>query len=777
MSTQLLRCARNLAALASLFSFHANAALPPKGSDTQQYALAHVQQHRLDANERAPQTDPETLREIARSDYDQPQDIAARLQQLRPHTTQYRMQKTAAACDISVFANSSGNALVTAIKAVDVTCLNQLYSITGAAAGQTFIEAKMVNVANAIFADAPTYPGTDNNKMLELITFLRAGYYVQYYDTVDVGNYGTALANAIRPALDAFTVNAHFQDVNDNHGQILSEFVTLIDSAAENAHQLNTVAGILNRYGPSYNASYYMRSAVNNVFNVLFRGHQNADFQTLVQSDSSITTVLAAFISNNTTQVGTVYEYLLANAGLELARFLQYPDPLHSTLHPKVKAVLDAYSLGGNGASIYMSTAGNAYAFDEAHCSYFNLCNFPQAVEQTILTVSYQCSPTLKLRAQTLTPDQVAQTCSIVGNEEGYFHQKLATNHQPVANDNNSMLEMVVFSSSTDYQTYSGVIFGNNTNNGGIYLEGDPSVVGNQPRFLCYVAEWLTPFEIWNLTHEYIHYNDGRFDMHGNFGDYPLDLPGSSVWYIEGLAEYLSYSYREVLNPNAISDAATHGFSLSQVFDNTYDSGQVLVYHWGYLATRFMFENHRDQITTMLGYFRPGNYAAYRTFLAGIQTSHDSEWNTWLTCLASHNGDTTTCGGTGNSETGIFRGNFDGDALPPPKECTDADTQHLGDNCTRSNISASNNNPAYFTVLLPAGLSSLEIQTSGGTGNADLYAKLGNWPSSTDYDGKSTQAGNSESMTIANPAAGWCYIMLPPTQSFSGVQILTLFHH
>jgi len=55
------------------------------------------------------------------------------------------------------------------------------------------------------------------------------------------------------------------------------------------------------------------------------------------------------------------------------------------------------------------------------------------------------------------------------------------------------------------------------------------------------------------------------------------------------------------------------------------------VYHWGYLATRFMFENHRDQITAMLGYFRPGNYAAYRTFLASNQTSHDSEWNTWLT--------------------------------------------------------------------------------------------------------------------------------------------------
>lgn len=104
-----------------------------------------MRRHRLDANERALQIDPETLREIARSDYGQPQDIAARLQQLRPQTTQYRMQKTAATCDISVFASSSGSVLVGTIKAVDVACVNQLYSVTGAAADQTFIEAKMVS--------------------------------------------------------------------------------------------------------------------------------------------------------------------------------------------------------------------------------------------------------------------------------------------------------------------------------------------------------------------------------------------------------------------------------------------------------------------------------------------------------------------------------------------------------------------------------------------------------------------------------------------------------
>jgi len=767
-------CACVLLALALFVCLPAAAAaLPPLGSEAQQVAIPHMQRKRMSVRERAPQRLPDTLRELAHSDYDQPRDIARRLQQARPITV--RESGTLAACDPTVFASASGSALVSAVKSVDVTCLNQLYSISGAAAAQTFAEAKMVAVANALQTDAPAYPGNDSAGMLELITFLRAGYYVQYYDAADVGNYGNALAAAIRPALDAFVVSAHFDDISDEHGKILGEFVILIDSAAENAHQLGTIKGLLTRYGAGYHAFYYMVGAANNAFTVLFRGHQNADFVALVQSDPSITAVLAAFINNNAADVGGDYEYLLANAGRELARFLQYAGLL-AGVEPKVKAVLDTYHLGGAGSSIYVATADGAYNYDLAHCSYFGLCNFPQDLEQTILTVSHQCSPTLKLRAQSLTPAQVTETCAIVANEEGYFHQKLATNHQPVAGDNNTALEMVVFASSSDYQTYSGVIFGNGTNNGGIYLEGDPSAAGNQPRFLCYVAEWLTPFQIWNLTHEYIHYNDGRFDMYGSFGDYPLDLPGSAVWYIEGLAEYLSYSFREIRYADAIDQAGTHAHSLSTIFDNDYDSGQVRVYNWGYLATRFMFENHRDEISTVLADFRPGNYAAYRTFLAGMQTSHDAQWDAWLTCINAHDGDTTTCGGGGNSEAGIFGDGFDGDTLPPPKECTAADTSQLGDNCTRSNVNATTN-PAYFAVLLPAGLSSVEIRTSGGSGNADLYARTGNWPTTTVFDGSSTQAGNDDSVSIANPPAGWCYIMLTPAQAFSGVQLLTRFHH
>ncbi|PPJ44561.1 peptidase, partial [Rhizobium sp. KAs_5_22] len=84
---------------------------------------------------------------------------------------------------------------------------------------------------------------------------------------------------------------------------------------------------------------------------------------------------------------------------------------------------------------------------------------------------------------------------------------------------------------------YAGAIFGIDTNNGGMYLEGDPSAPGNQARFIAYEAEWLRPtFEIWNLTHEYVHYLDGRFDM---WGDFQAAMQQKTVWWVEGFAEYL----------------------------------------------------------------------------------------------------------------------------------------------------------------------------------------------------------------------------------------------
>jgi microbial collagenase len=977
---------------------------------------AHHQQRKFTTAERKPSAPPQLSARLKYGANDSdPKQIIKRPSRFKAGGESFAMA-AAAACDLQLFATSSGSALVNAVKSSTSECLNDLYNVTGTTAGQIFNEAKMVSIADAFRTVASSYNGTNSGSALQLVMFLRAGYYVNWYYSGDTGPYGTGLKTSIRAALDAFVNNGNFGLVNDVHGETLSEFITLIDSAGENARYLNSaVKRLLSNYTISYNSYWWMKSAVNNTFTVLFRGHQNADFKTLVQSDNTIVDTLYNFVNYNFAQLGTDTGYLIANAGRELGRFLQYPEggSLKSLAKARAKLMIDRSNVTGTTAALWVGVGEMVDYYDKANCSYYSLCDFQTRLETNILPIKYNCSPTLRIRAQSMTPAQLAETCNIQAGQESYFHQQVATNKIPVANDNNTQLEMNVFSSSKDYGTYAGAIFGIDTNNGGMYLEGDPSVAGNQPRFIAYQAEWVLPkFEIWNLTHEYVHYLDGRFNM---FGDFGAAMGVNSVWWVEGFAEYMSYSYRNLGYDGAKQQAALGTYNLSTIFKNDYNSGQTRVYNWGYLAVRYMFEKQRAKVSNVLGYFRPGNWTGYTNYMNGssMNTSMDTDFKAWLPCVnnpslpnctgtppgnvlpvASFNntvsnlsvnfsdtssdsdgsiasrswsfGDGTTStsanpvktystagtynvvltvtdnsggtastnksitvtsipanvspvasftsgvtaltayftdtstdsdgtiasrlwtfgdgtssslvnpaktyavagtynvtlkvtdnsGGTTSISKSITVTSVPANALPvasftsgvtaltayftdtstdsdgtiasrlwtfgdgtssslvnPAKtyavagtytvtlkvtdnqggqatktatvtvtasgstECTDSNPQALGKNCTRSNLSGAAGNLTYMYLYVPAGTTKIVLTSSGGTGNANMYANtLGNWATNTSYNYRSIKAGNNETITINNPPANtYIYVSLHGATAYSGVQVKAAF--
>ena len=65
-----------------------------------------------------------------------------------------------------------------------------------------------------------------------------------------------------------------------------------------------------------------------------------------------------------------------------------------------------------------------------------------------------------------------------------------------------------------------------------------------------------------------------------------------------------------------------------------------------------------------------------------------------------------------------------------------------------------------FYFLVPEGIQEIIISTAHGTGNADLYYRAETWANTTEYDLKSTLAGNKETIVVRNPAHGYQYIKL-----------------
>lgn len=660
----------------------------------------------------------------------------------------------AASCDsfISGYGSKTGQALVDHILNSPNECINDLFS-GNATAIAAFSANNMYTVANATATLANSYNASGNEVTLgKLYYFLRAGYYVQYYNPTKIPAYPSWVGAAVRSALDNLFANPAFYQNSEVNGANIQDALTLVDSAGENARYLYVVKAWLQRWNQSYASSFNMRGAVNQIFTILFRGHQVDAFKTATANDTSLITALGSFARHNW-MLGSEAAFLQENAAAELARFLQYPQAaIHPTVKTQVGQILSQYSMNGTGRSVWLKAASSADYY--GYCADFQICGFATQLESQVLSGSYSCNSSAKFRYQQLSSSELASACNAVTSQESFFHQFLKTRNSPVAGDLNSALEMVVFDSSDDYGQYAGLFFGIDTNNGGMYLEGNPESSNNQARFIAYEAEWLRPqFEIWNLTHETVHYLDGRFNLKGDFAAARTDSH-KTVWWIEGLAEYVSKKNR---NDTAVALARSKQFTLSQIFGNTYNSGTDRVYRWGYLAVRFMFETQPATVTTLLKELRAGNYDAYLSILNNLGSSLDTQWLSWLDSVQSNDSTpqsniSETGGGGSNPGTGA-----------------------LQNGVSKPGLSAAQNQMLSHYIDVPAGQSKLVINQTGGTGDADLYVKLGQAPTQQSYDCRPYQTGNTESCTINNPAAGRWYVGNYAYAAFANLSLTATF--
>ena len=438
-------------------------------------------------------------------------------------------------CDLNEFVVRSGSALVEFIQSESYECVSELfYRATEQIRMAAFQQENMIDVAGATAQFATTYDGTDpQDRLNNLYYFLRAGYYNEFYDEHLI-NWTDEVDRSMAEALDAFIENAHFYDTTTGHGYLLRNFFIAMDGFGAGSGQqlrragggyrvryLPTVKAWLAQYDSRHAKSQYLSQAAGELFFWLDRAYYDSDdYLDAVAADAELMNILHDLAtSDELVRVNYAYDQkiVLGEAARELTRFLNYKSaPVYSTVLSRVKSVLDYYDPFGPYVSIWIAAVEGIY--DSDACADLGVCGIKTKFERRLLSMEYSCNENLAIRTQNMTPFEMDKACVKLRKLERVFHQRLNTNYEPVADDFNARLEIVVFSDSDSYDTYSYFLFGNSTSNGGIYLEGEPSDPSNTARFYAYNADWLPESPVWNLEHEYIHYLDGR-----------LVLPPSSV--------------------------------------------------------------------------------------------------------------------------------------------------------------------------------------------------------------------------------------------------------
>ncbi|MGM9481880.1 collagenase [Roseateles sp. NT4] len=660
--------------------------------------------------------------------------------------------------DMSVLAGLQGSALADYIANLPAfDCHYGLFSLSGTRAASVFSAANVTAVAQRFAQEAASYDAT-NIRLVNLTLYLRAGYYLAS------GGSGPALPAAVRDvtrnAIGTLIDNGRLMRANTPGYTTAGEVMTLITNQNDELYYMPRLRSLVTRFtntpsNPSAVQALSDRTVgagFTGALTVMYYVHWRDGAAAVLQNDPSYTQALYGFVrGNRAALLGTANDYQLNDALREALRYGQYP-ALLPTVSQEIRDTLANSRPSDNSVSLWAGAAEAVSYYDNANCASYGTCNYKTTLADAVLKFSQSCSSTIRVRAQALTAAQFSDTCGQLAAEETYAHTMLKTQRKPVANDNNSALEVVVFDDYANYQKYASLIYGISTDNGGMYLEGNPADAANQARFVAYKATWLPDFQIWNLKHEYIHYIDGRFDM---VGDFALGTSKPTVWWIEGIAEYISLGNN---NQAAIDAARTAQYKLSDIFGNTYDMADYVnrAYRWGYMATRFMVERHRSDVDANLALFRVGDYAGYQARMQAIGTRYDAEFASWVASA-------TTAG-----------------QPPLPTDSTlpacSGDTRYLGRNCTIALPAGTVN---YLYLRLPAGASNVRIASSGGTGDLSLAVDYGRWPTATQYLARSWQSGTVQSVSINQPGSSdWYYVVLGSKDSrasYSGVSIAATY--
>lgn len=82
------------------------------------------------------------------------------------------------------------------------------------------------------------------------------------------------------------------------------------------------------------------------------------------------------------------------------------------------------------------------------------------------------------------------------------------------------------------------------------------------------------------------------------------------------------------------------------------------------------------------------------------------------------------------------------------------------------------NRVRFFSIDVPPGTARLDVDTSGGTGNADLYLRFVSPPNTRAFDAKSVTSTNAESVHILDPQGGNWKIAVVGAAPYSGVTLV-----
>ncbi|PEJ25018.1 collagenase ColA [Bacillus pseudomycoides] len=488
-------------------------------------------------------------------------------------------------------------------------------------------DSRMQALIDKLAEQGQTYTKDDSKGVETLVEVIRSGFYLGFYHQELSKLSERSYHDKCLPALKTIAKNPNFKLGTSEQNKVISSYGMLIGGASADVEIIQYAAGILKQYNDNLSTFIEDRTKGDAIYNLM--KEIDYDVQSYMYTtdkepkDTMWYKNIDSFINevSRFALIGTVTDkngWLINNGIYYASRFGKF----HSTPTKGQQVVTEAmriYPYLGQQYFVAAEQITTNYGGVDANGKTINLDKIREDGKQKYLpkTYTFDDGAIVFKAGDKVTEEKIKRLYWAAKEVKAQFYRTVGSDKPLESGHADDVLTMVIYNSPDEYQ-FNRQLYGYETNNGGIYIEGIGTFFTYErtPQQSIYSLEEL-------FRHEFTHYLQGRYEVPGLWGQGELYQNERLTWFEEGNAEFFAGSTRvDSVVPRksiigGLSNDPAKRYTAEQTLNAKYGAWDF--YNYSFALQSYMYNNRPDMFDKVHDLIRandvPG-YDAYRSALS-----------------------------------------------------------------------------------------------------------------------------------------------------------------
>ncbi|PQZ46624.1 MULTISPECIES: collagenase ColA [Bacillus] len=493
-------------------------------------------------------------------------------------------------------------------------------------------DSRMQALIDKLAEQGQAYTQDDSKGIETLVEVIRSGFYLGFYHQELSKLSERSYHDKCLPALKAIAKNPNFKLGSTEQNKVISSYGMLIGGASADVEIIQYASEILKQYNDNLGTFLEDRTKGDAIYNLMkeidydvqsymYTGKEPKDTMWYGKIDSFVNEISRFAL------IGTVTDkngWLINNGIYYASRF----GKLHSTPTKGQQVATEAmriYPYLGQQYFVAAEQITTNYGGVDANGKTISLDKIREDGKQKYLpkTYTFDDGAIVFKAGDKVTEEKIKRLYWAAKEVRAQFYRTVGSDKPLESGHADDVLTMVIYNSPDEYQ-FNRQLYGYETNNGGMYIEGKGTFFTYErtPQQSIYSLEEL-------FRHEFTHYLQGRYEVPGLWGQGELYQNERLTWFEEGNAEFFAGSTRlDSVVPRksiigGLSPDPAKRYTAEQTLNAKYGTWDF--YNYSFALQSYMYNNRPDMFDKVHDLIRANDVSGYDTYRSGL--SKDNKLN------------------------------------------------------------------------------------------------------------------------------------------------------